>query len=106
MAEPTASVASAVATSGKVVIRNIGLLLSGDIDAPIIDADTLVIDAGRIVAFGKAKDCDTEGAQTVIDARGTCVCPGLIDSSCTRSSATGRRAKASSAGSIRRCTAA
>jgi len=29
--------------SGKVVIRNIGLLLSGDIDRPILDADTLVI---------------------------------------------------------------
>ena len=67
-------------SSGKVLIRNIGLLLSGDIDRPILDADTLVIDAGRIVAIGKLKDCDTEGAATVIDARGTCVCPGLIDS--------------------------
>ena len=27
--------------SGKVVIRNIGLLLSGDLDRPILDADTL-----------------------------------------------------------------
>jgi len=26
--------------SGKVVIKNIGLLLSGDIDHPILDADT------------------------------------------------------------------
>ena len=68
------------AASGKVVIRNIGLLLSGDIDRPILDADTIVVDAGRIVAVGKAADCDAEGATTVIDARGTCVCPGLIDS--------------------------
>ena len=67
-------------TSGKVVIRHIGLLLSGDIDRPILDADTLVVDGGRIVAVGKAADCDTEGATTVIDVRGTCVCPGLIDS--------------------------
>ena len=66
--------------SGKVVIRNIGLLLSGDIDSPILDADTLVVDAGRIVAIGQWADCDVEGATTVIDARGTCVCPGLIDS--------------------------
>ena len=28
--------------SGKVVIKNIGLLLSGDIDKPILDADTIV----------------------------------------------------------------
>jgi enamidase len=76
MADPAAD----TATSGKVVIRHIGLLLSGDIDRPILDADTIVIDAGRIVAVGMLKDCDTEGATTVIDARGTCVCPGLIDS--------------------------
>ena len=66
--------------SGKVVIRNIGLLLSGDIDRPILDADTLVIKDGLIVAVGKEVDCDTAQAQTVIDARRTCVAPGLIDS--------------------------
>ena len=66
--------------SGKVVIRNIGLLLSGDIDHPILDADTLVVDDGLITQIGKARDCDAEGARTVIDARGTCVAPGLIDS--------------------------
>ena len=66
--------------SGKVVIRNIGLLLSGDIDRPILDADTLVIKDGLIVAVGKEADCDTAQAQTVIDARRTCVAPGLIDS--------------------------
>ncbi len=66
--------------SGKVVIRNIGLLLSGDIDRPILDADTLVIKDGLIVAVGKEADCDMAEAQTVIDARRTCVAPGLIDS--------------------------
>ena len=66
--------------SGKVVIRNIGLLLSGDIDHPILEADTLVIHDGLITAVGKEKDCDTEGAKTIIDAKQTCVAPGLIDS--------------------------
>ena len=66
--------------SGKVVIRNIGLLLSGDIDKPILDADTIVVNDGLIVAVGKEKDCDLEGAVTVIDAKKTCVAPGLIDS--------------------------
>jgi AcrR family transcriptional regulator len=55
--------------SGKVVIKNIGLLLSGDIDKPILDADTIVVNDGLIVAVGKEKDCDLEGAQTVIDAK-------------------------------------
>lgn len=72
--------AAATATSGKVVIRNIGLMLSGDIDQPILDADTIVIHDGLITAVGKLKDCDVEGARTVIDAKQTCVAPGLIDS--------------------------
>lgn len=67
-------------TSGKVVIKNIGLLLSGDIDNPILSADTIVVQDGLIVMVGKEKDCDTEGASVTIDARNTCVAPGLIDS--------------------------
>jgi enamidase len=66
--------------SGKVVIRNVGLMLSGDIDAPMRDADTVVVQDGTIVALGKAADCDTDRATTVIDAKGTTLCPGLIDS--------------------------
>ena len=74
--------AEAVATSksGKVVITNIGLLLSGDIDRPILDADTIVVQDGIIVAVGKAKDCDTAHAKLTIDVHQTCVSPGLIDS--------------------------
>ncbi|MBV8620379.1 MAG: amidohydrolase family protein, partial [Curvibacter sp.] len=75
MADPVAG-----AKSGKVVIQNIGLLLSGDLDRPILDADTLVVHDGLITAVGRFKDCDCAGADTVIDARGTCVAPGLIDS--------------------------
>jgi len=66
--------------SGKVVIRNIGLLLSGDIDRPILDADTIVLVDGIITAVGKEKDCDTAHASTTVDAKGTTVAPGLIDS--------------------------
>jgi enamidase len=72
--------AAAAAKSGKVVIRNIGLLLSGDIDRPILEADTVVIDDGRIRAIGREADCDVEQPDLLIDARRTCVCPGLIDS--------------------------
>ncbi len=67
-------------TSGKVVVSNIGLLLSGDIDHPVLDADTLVIDDGTIVAVGRRADCDVEHAHTTIDCKGTTVAPGLIDS--------------------------
>ncbi|MBH1966335.1 MAG: amidohydrolase family protein [Comamonadaceae bacterium] len=66
--------------SGKVVIKNIGLLLSGDIDQPILDADTIVVNDGIITAVGKFKDCDTTDAKTTIDVRQTALAPGLIDS--------------------------
>jgi enamidase len=65
---------------GKLVIGNIGLLLSGALEAPILDADTIVAEGGRIVAIGKRADCDIGGARVVIDAHGCAVSPGLIDS--------------------------
>jgi len=64
----------------KLVVRNIGLLLSGDLARPILDADTVVAVDGRIAAIGKEKDVDCSAATTVIDANGTALTPGLIDS--------------------------
>ena len=64
----------------KLVIRNIGLLLTGMLEHPIADADTVVAVNGRITALGRAKDVDQEGATHVIDANGTALAPGLIDS--------------------------
>ena len=66
--------------SGKVVIRNVGLMLSGDIDRPILDADTVVVEDGLIAAIGREKDCDAGAAARVVDAKGTALAPGLIDS--------------------------
>lgn len=66
--------------ASKLVIRNIGLLLSGDLAQPILDADTVVAVDGRIAGIGRAQDLDLEGATTIIDAKGTAVAPGLIDS--------------------------
>src|SRR5713226_268192 len=68
------------ATPTRLVIHNIGLLLSGDIGNPILDADTVVAVNGKITAVGKAKDVDTSNATLTIDANGTAVAPGLIDS--------------------------
>ncbi|HYV87741.1 MAG TPA: amidohydrolase family protein [Candidatus Polarisedimenticolia bacterium] len=66
--------------AGRMVIKNIGLLLSGDLNRPILDADTIVADKGRITAIGRAKSLDTSGARIEIDAKGTAIAPGLIDS--------------------------
>jgi enamidase len=67
-------------TPARLLIRNIGLLLSGNLEQPILDADTVVAVDGKIAAVGKAKDVDAEGATLIIDARGTTLAPGLIDS--------------------------
>lgn len=67
---------------GKLVIRNIGILLSGDLAQPILDADTIVAVNGRITAIGRARDLDLDAADLVIDAQGSPVSPGLIDSHC------------------------
>jgi enamidase len=64
----------------KLVIRNIGLLLSGDLTKPILDADTVIAVSDRIAAVGKERDVDTSGATITIDAKGTALAPGLIDS--------------------------
>jgi len=61
----------------KTVVRNIGQLVSGDIKRPRLDADSLVLTDGRITAIGRGLDDD---ADLVIDACGTTVMPGLIDS--------------------------
>jgi enamidase len=64
----------------KLVVRNIGLILSGMIERPIVDGDCLVAVDGRILAVGRERDLDVGDAATVIDARGTALSPGLIDS--------------------------
>ncbi len=64
----------------RVLIRNIGLLLSGDLNRPILDANTVLAVDGKIAAVGKQKDIDPDSATLVIDALGTTLMPGLIDS--------------------------
>ncbi len=63
----------------KTLIRNIGQIVSGDVSRPLLDGDSIAVDGGRIVAVGRGLDGD---ADTVIDAKGTTVMPGLIDSHC------------------------
>ena len=65
---------------GKLVIRKIGLLLSGRLEHPILEADTIVAVDGRITHVGREKDCDTENPKISIDAHHCALSPGLIDS--------------------------
>jgi enamidase len=70
----------AAGSDDKLVIKNIGLLLSGDLNRPILDADSIVAVGGKIAAVGRFAELDAAGATTVIDAHGTVLAPGLIDS--------------------------
>lgn len=62
------------------LIKNIGALYSGDIYNPVLDADSVLLENGKIAAIGKGLNAP-EGAD-VIDAKGTTVIPGLLDSHC------------------------
>ena len=64
----------------KTVIRGIGQIVSGHLGAPLLDGDTIVCVDGKIAEVGRESAVDAGGADTVIDAKGTTVAPGLIDS--------------------------
>lgn len=64
----------------KLVIRNIGMMLSGRMEEPILDADCMVALDGKIEVWGKESNLDTTDADIEIDARGVTLAPGLIDS--------------------------
>jgi len=71
--------------NGSLAIIGAGTILSGDWRAPVIaDADTIVVREGKITAVGMQSDLQSEvdASRYVLDAVGTTVAPGLIDSHC------------------------
>ncbi len=67
----------------RTLIRNIGTLATGDIDAPIAEADSILIEDGRVAAVGRGLDGEAGAGGQLdqsIDAKGTTAIPGLIDS--------------------------
>lgn len=71
--------------SGSLAVVGAGIILSGDHRAPIVaDADTVIVRDGLITAVGRQVDLQAEvdASPQVVDAAGTTVAPGLIDSHC------------------------
>ena len=64
----------------KLVIKNIGQILSGKLEQPLIDGDCVVCTNGLIAEIGQFSQMDTAEASVTVDANGTWLCPGLIDS--------------------------
>lgn len=61
----------------RTLVTGLGAVVSGDIRAPLLDADSLLIEDGRFAAIGRGID---EEADVVVDAKGATAFPGLIDS--------------------------
>ncbi len=62
------------------VIKNIGTMVTGDINKPVSDADTIVVKDGIIEKIGSRDIASDIRDAVTIDASGTTVIPGLIDS--------------------------
>lgn len=61
-------------------IVNAGLIASGDLARPVLDGDCVIVEDGKIREIGDAGRLNANDADTVIDASGAAVMPGLIDS--------------------------
>jgi len=60
---------------GRILFRNIGTLLSGDLAEPILSAASLLVEDGLISEIGTEPDADA-----VIDLHGATLAPGFWDS--------------------------
>lgn len=62
------------------ILRNIGILVSGDQERPLLDADALLIEDGKISRVGPESHFSPRSEPVIIDVDGSTVTPGLIDS--------------------------
>lgn len=63
-----------------IAIINIGTIVSGDINNPIIEGSTIIISENKIAAIGDETLTEKFEIEKVIDVNGAVVAPGLIDS--------------------------
>jgi enamidase len=63
------------------ILTKIGTLISGNINDPIIRADSILIENGLIREIGSGSELE-KGTSHAIDVGGMIVAPGLIDSHC------------------------
>ncbi|WP_089718193.1 amidohydrolase family protein [Candidatus Entotheonella palauensis] len=70
--------------AGNMLIVNVGLMLSGALENPILDADSVLVRHGKIAQIGRTaelrSDASAVAPTVVVDAQGTTLTPGLIDS--------------------------
>ncbi|MEI6160652.1 MAG: amidohydrolase family protein [Roseococcus sp.] len=64
----------------RVAIVNLGGLVTGDLAAPLREAEAMLLEGGRITRIGTLDASTLESCDVVVDAAGTLAVPGLIDS--------------------------
>ena len=64
----------------RTAIVNLGGIATGDLAVPLIAAEGILMEGGRITAIGTLDATAVEGCDVVVDAGGTLAAPGLIDS--------------------------
>jgi len=62
---------------GRVLIKNIGTIVTGDLNKPKMDGDSILIENGVISKIGSEADINSD---IIIDAKSMDIMPGLIDS--------------------------
>lgn len=65
-----------------ILMKNIGTLLSGKLEEPILNADAILIKNGLIHCVGNCEEMKENSVEMIIDCHGTTVMPGLIDTHC------------------------
>jgi enamidase len=61
---------------------NVGVVATGILAAPRLEAEAILVENGRIAALGSASRTGAGRADVVVDCVGATVIPGLIDSHC------------------------
>lgn len=64
----------------RTAIINLGGIVTGDLAAPLREADAILMEAGRISRIGTLDAVTLETCDVVVDAAGTLAAPGLVDS--------------------------
>jgi len=63
----------------EIILRNIGQIVTGDLNLPLADGDTIVVRDGMIAYVGKAGGAEISPMAGVIDVGGATVMPGYHD---------------------------
>jgi enamidase len=61
------------------LIRNLGAIVTGDVDQPTVEGDAIVVRDGTVVGVGAEGDLDAADLTTVVDAAGATAMPGFCD---------------------------